>query len=80
MESAKVAPEEVQPAGESTRTSTGGERLSTQVSNIWEKKAAANEAQGQAFLNKEAAKPGAVKTDSGMVMSTIKAGTGPSPS
>jgi FKBP-type peptidyl-prolyl cis-trans isomerase FkpA/FKBP-type peptidyl-prolyl cis-trans isomerase FklB len=34
---------------------------------------------GQAFLAKAAAEKGAVKTASGLVISTVKAGTGPSP-
>jgi FKBP-type peptidyl-prolyl cis-trans isomerase FkpA/FKBP-type peptidyl-prolyl cis-trans isomerase FklB len=35
--------------------------------------------EGEAFLAKAAAENGAVKTDSGLVISTIKAGTGESP-
>ena len=34
---------------------------------------------GQAFLEKAAAEPGATKTKSGLIISTIKPGTGPSP-
>ena len=34
---------------------------------------------GQAYLTKAAAEPGAKKTDSGLVLTTIKPGTGPSP-
>jgi FKBP-type peptidyl-prolyl cis-trans isomerase FkpA len=46
---------------------------------LMDKKATANEAKGQSFLNQEAAKKGAVKTESGMVMTSLKAGTGPMP-
>lgn len=44
-----------------------------------EKKAAANEAEGQAFLDQEAKKPGATKTKSGLVISHITEGKGASP-
>ena len=44
-----------------------------------ETKAAANEAKGQAFLNQEATKPGAAKTESGLVMTHITQGSGPAP-
>jgi FKBP-type peptidyl-prolyl cis-trans isomerase FkpA len=41
--------------------------------------AAAEKKVGQAFLDKAAAEKGATKTSTGLVMTTIKAGTGPSP-
>jgi FKBP-type peptidyl-prolyl cis-trans isomerase FkpA/FKBP-type peptidyl-prolyl cis-trans isomerase FklB len=41
--------------------------------------AAAEKQAGQAFLDKAAAAPGAKKTASGLVITTIKEGTGPSP-
>jgi FKBP-type peptidyl-prolyl cis-trans isomerase FkpA len=44
-----------------------------------EKKAAANEAEGTAFLTKEAAKPGATKTESGLVITQLTEGKGDSP-
>jgi len=40
---------------------------------------AAEKKMGDAYLAKAAAAPGARKTDSGLVMTTLKAGTGPSP-
>jgi FKBP-type peptidyl-prolyl cis-trans isomerase FkpA/FKBP-type peptidyl-prolyl cis-trans isomerase FklB len=41
--------------------------------------AAAEKKAGQAFLDKAAAEKGATKTSTGLVMTTIKEGTGPSP-
>ena len=41
--------------------------------------AAAEKKAGQAFLDKAAAEQGAVKTTSGLIMTTVKPGTGPSP-
>ncbi len=41
--------------------------------------AAAEKKAGQAFLEKAAAEKGATKTASGLIITTIKAGTGPSP-
>jgi FKBP-type peptidyl-prolyl cis-trans isomerase FkpA len=41
--------------------------------------AAAEKKAGDAFVTKAAAAPGAKKTESGLVITTIKAGTGPSP-
>jgi FKBP-type peptidyl-prolyl cis-trans isomerase FkpA/FKBP-type peptidyl-prolyl cis-trans isomerase FklB len=41
--------------------------------------AAAEKKSGQAFLDKAAAEKGATKTASGLIISTIKPGTGPSP-
>jgi len=44
-----------------------------------DKKAKANEAKGSAFLAQEAKKAGATQSETGLVMSHIKEGTGPSP-
>jgi len=55
------------------------EKLRTIAQARMAKKAAANEAKGADFLKQEAAKPGATQSDTGLVMTHLKEGTGPSP-